>query len=378
MDLGHRVDGSSDQRGSALITTLLVMMILTVFGSVLITLIGTEARQSVAHNQGIQAYYYARTGIAVAVNTIQQNTQDLLATNQGDFHLWGSLDSMTVAIGSNDWDHDKDLAITVEVNWDGVAGEGQMTSTGWFMGISKVITREFEYSVAISARDLVSPSTGDYIAAGDSKLDWHTTSGRNDGAISSQGGNHGEPVIWSHDEVIYDDISSEKGFRSPVMYFNDAHESVHDGSIKINSGASGLALNTDFISFRGNVLFECTRSGTGDLELNTHSSDLLGVDIGLLDLNGSAAFANMSYGLLYLNKGIVLEDSGTISDVRPSLESGFYYFPNGIDLGVNNSSTEIGLDRLIEVNYSDINQEKLGIVSHISHISGDVNFGDFY
>ncbi len=374
----YSVVNPSDQRGSALILALLIMMILTMLSGGLITVVITDARLSAAYNNRIQAYYYAKSGMEVAVDTIQQAALELLGTNQGDFYLSGSLSNMTLGLGTYTGQYDDNLDIIVEVEWNGDTGEGKITTTGHHQDVSNSLIREFDYSALINEDALLNPSSEDYVLAEEMIPAWHTTSGRTNGQVSIYGGNnHADPVIWSHTQVIYDDTPSVKTFRSPVMYFVDVHEAEYDSSIRVHPNANGLVLRTNFIKFDGNVVFQHHGIDTGGLRLKTNSSNLIGADIGALDVAGNAAFDYRIYGVLYLEKSIVQEHSGNITEVRPSLGSGFYYFPDGINLALNNSTVEIGLDRLIKVSYADIDLERLGIKDHINHIPGDVNFGHF-
>jgi Tfp pilus assembly protein PilX len=114
----------SDQRGSALILTLLIMMILIVLSGGLVTTVMTNARLFAAYNNRMQAYYYAKSGMEVAVDTIRQASVDLLVS-QGDFYLWGSLSNMTLALGTYAGQYDDNLDIIVEVEWDGDTGKAK-------------------------------------------------------------------------------------------------------------------------------------------------------------------------------------------------------------------------------------------------------------
>ena len=60
------VQAFKDERGAALVTALLVMLVLTLLGTVIAFTAATEGRQSVRYSDKTQAYYLARSGAEAA------------------------------------------------------------------------------------------------------------------------------------------------------------------------------------------------------------------------------------------------------------------------------------------------------------------------
>jgi len=392
-----------NEKGASLAIVLIVLMLMIAVTPVVVLSMTTEGKQSKQYNDSFQAYYYAKSGIEITVSLIEKYTKEYLVENTADFYLYGSLEKglknsleTKKELGEN-FDYKKAFEngdinedIFVEVQWDSKEGTGKIISMGIYQGDKKRIMRDFSfnYSGSITADNLFDYS--DFIVLDDNE--WYKPKGQ----IRNMEGYKNKPVVWSNEKngnIIYDDNNSAYGtFTAPIMYFKDKFMYFKDkdgkeykSSLKIKKNAENLTFEANFIWFEKNLVFEFQNGKIGNLKLMTFKakqdndklleSNLFGEDINE-KLDKNVAEKDTKYGLIYIGNDIKVFDvnGSNINGLKEeALLNGFYYFPEGISL-----YNEI--DKLIEVNFKDIDFEKLNIRKDwLNNINNNdkIEFGEY-
>ena len=329
-----------DQKGAALIVTLLVMMVLTILGGGIIVSLGAEVKQTATHNNRIQAYYYAKSGSETVKALFE--TDLLKLVDETPFYLYGSIDGLVKESGlytSTDHD-DKEILVKItkpSTNTINITSTGRNQS-----GVAKV---QFEFAYTLSSgTNKAIPPTGDdanNAGPGDGNLDWHRDNGRiqpGAGAKTSE-----KPVVFDIQQVIEKFENSGQSFKAPAMYFMNEPDSI---LLKFP-----LTLISDFISFYGNIDGKGQGAHNGDLMIYINNSTIDGSQI-------TGGIPGTSYGIVYIG-GTTKHGNTILTLDTPS----YYYFPNGTNLTRQSSNGGLyGVDDLIKINdLATVDFSKLGV-----------------
>lgn|GEM_PF-2018779 len=347
-----------NQKGFAMPLALMVMLLVMVLGMALWQYGTSETLQVARAEKNMKAYFLARSGMDITQEILQKDMEKLLG-DANDFYFSGTLlnDDKKLVFSANAPEiTGKDVVIKVDKDetWNSVKKTGKIIATGYSGNVSDVISCKFEYQ--------------DNSPASAKELDWVDDSGK----ISNKGNLDREeerPVTWSASEMIYDGDNAERVFEAPVMYFEDYHSYTggYEVSLKIEGNSNRLGLNADFLSFNRSILFTYQNDNQSpvltiqtyvnqpsDIVLNAAKIAALiprNEDHPLVDLAGAVPLDDRKYGLLYLEKNILLYLnkvnllSVDVNDHEHVIGNGYYLFPEGIELKDGNDE----LERLIPI-----------------------------
>lgn len=362
------------ESGYVLLLTLVVMVVLFLFGSALWFYSTAEMIQINHFEKTTKAHYLARSGLDISVEILAQS-MFLVEENVKTFYIYGDIDGNSLEFSVHDEDYngeydDKEIFVRVELQFNEEDTiEGVITARGRFLDTTEQIIRNFSFDPDWEeGSDYLTTSPPEETAdAGPDGLGWYGS----DGKMQPGGGSYdsdGKPASLIGNPVIYEDQASGKGgryFSAPAMYFGD--EDGQFGTLEIRQQNAQLRLKTNFLVINGDLIFVEQGNSFGQVLLHVYentdnpeiSNTLYGSSITEEDLGGNAAMEDKKYGVFYIGGAIQVNTSGEIND---DVEPGYYYFPEGTDL-----SSSVDLSTLIKIDdVSSVNLGPLGLTEWFS------------
>lgn len=425
----------NNEKGTGYAIILILLMLMIAVAPVAVIAMTTEGKHSKQYNDSFQAYYYAKSGIEMTISLLEKDPKKYL--KEDGFLLYGTVETgLKNSIDHNEYFKNKgeedfeneDIFVKVEVQWDSDSkkGKGKIISTGTYQGDKKKIIRDFSFSSegsgsdneTITAEELFNFDGDEFYELIKDVNNPHNRWYKNIGQVVNKERYKNKPVIWSNESngnIIYDDNQSVFAtFTAPIMYFKDkikyyqkkSSNNTINGSLLIKDNATKLTLESNFIWFEENIIFEYKSNNDkniGKLTLKTFKakegssgdksleSGLTGNDIAQkLGVEIAEEDKNKKYGLIYIGNDIILFDTKNSQKDGEATLSGFYYFPEGISLywnviekkDENNVIKEIILpekNKLIPVNFGDIDFEKLKIKKWLNNTGNNdkIEFGKY-
>lgn len=132
-----------NEKGSALLIMLIVLVVAMTLSTVFIFAMNNELRQSVIHDNKVQAYYYARSGAEAAYQWLYNNNF-VLDSNKYMFGDFEGLQLSNNAPGTEE---------SIEVEMEKLEGEIVISSKGAFQGNTETVILTFESIPSIDPFD---------------------------------------------------------------------------------------------------------------------------------------------------------------------------------------------------------------------------------
>ena len=253
----------SDEKGYALPLVFVIMIVLAMLSTALWFYGTSETTQVSRQEKRARAYYYALSGIGITEKILDDDKGiNLLKTGGDPFYLSGPLGS-----GPYDWDlaftePANGVDVAVEVNYEKVSDgliTGEIISEGHYLGITRIIKRDFIFVMLGSAFDL-----GWYRTQGNTtRIHW--------GENIDRSIDYPVEFVTDDNEPIHVNANADRFLEAPGMFF-----AIEPDSIFVESNSERVRLITNYILFDGNIIFEENNNNRGELALELRDEILSG------------------------------------------------------------------------------------------------------